>query len=115
MGDVDKTKEQLISELVVLRQRVTEVETLETERKRAEEEIRKLQERFSGLYNSSKDAIGFASDDGTLMDVNDSFCQLTGYSKQELLTGKKYQDMTPKEYNEWEAKIIERGKQGCIR
>jgi len=79
-----------------------------TERKKAGEEIRKVQERFSGIYNSSKDAIGYASLDGVLLDVNDSFCKLTGYSRKELLTRKKYQDITPKEYHEYEAKIIER-------
>jgi len=79
-----------------------------TERKKAGEEIGKVQERFSEIYNSSKDAIGYASLDGVLLDVNDSFCKLTGYSREELLTRKKYQDITPKEYHEYEAKIIER-------
>jgi len=79
-----------------------------TERKQAEEEIRKVQERFSGIYNSSKDAIGYASLEGVLLDVNDSFCKLTGYSREELLAGKKYQDITPKEYHEYEAKTTER-------
>lgn len=83
------------------------METLEAERKRVREEIRKVQERFSGIYNSSKDAIGYASLEGVLLDGNDSFCQLTGYSKGELVT-RSYQDITPKEYDEYEAKIIER-------
>jgi len=78
-----------------------------TTRKR-ERKHEEVQDRFTGLYNSSKDAIGFASLDGMLLDVNDSFCKLTGYSKEELLTGKRYQDITPKEYEEYEAKTIER-------
>src|SRR3989337_3678618 len=77
--------------------------TRKRERKHAE-----VQDRFTGLYNSSKDAIGFASSDGMLLDVNDSFCKLTGYSKKELLTRKRFQDITPKEYEEYEAKTIER-------
>ncbi len=75
--------------------------------KKRERERAKFYERFVGIYNSSKDAIGYASLDGVLLDVNDSFCRLTGYSKEELLT-KKYQDITPKEYKENEAKTIER-------
>ena len=35
-----KTKEQLIEELVELRRRITELGTLETERKQAEKELR---------------------------------------------------------------------------
>ncbi len=77
-----------------------------TERRRAEEALREAQERFSGLYNSSKDAIGWAALDGTILDVNEAFTTLTGYSREELLTGKKYQDITPAEYQEWEAEII---------
>jgi PAS domain S-box-containing protein len=72
------------------------------------EELREAQERFRGLYDSSHDAIGFASPDGTLVDVNNAFSQLTGYSREELLSGKKYQDITPEEYREWEAEIAER-------
>jgi signal transduction histidine kinase len=42
MGDIDKTREQLIDELVKMRQRIAELEALDTERKQAEEELRKL-------------------------------------------------------------------------
>jgi PAS domain S-box-containing protein len=79
-----------------------------TEQKKMQEEAEDIRERFSGLFNSSKDAIGFSSLKGTLLDINDSFSDLTGYTKEELLAGKKYQDLTPKEYHEYEAKMIER-------
>ena len=54
MKDQDKTKEQLINELVELRQRVTKLEAADTERKRAEEALlrakaeaqRRLQEQI---------------------------------------------------------------------
>lgn len=42
MKDEDKTKEQLINELAKLRQRIAELETLETDRKRAEQERERL-------------------------------------------------------------------------
>lgn len=70
-------------------------------------EFKKTQELFSSIYHASRDAIGYATLDGTLVDVNESFAILTGYSKEELLSGKRYQDITPKEYQEYEAKIIE--------
>jgi len=79
-----------------------------TERKKAEEENRKVQERFNGIFDSSKDAIAYATLDGMLLDVNDAFSELTGYSKDELLARKKFQDITPEEYEEYEYKIIEK-------
>lgn len=64
---------------------------------RANTALADLQERFQGIYAASKDAIGFARFDGTLVDVNDALIALTGFEKDELLAG-TYQDLTPDEY-----------------
>jgi len=45
MKDIDKTREQLIDELVEMRQRVARLEALDTERQQAEEKLRKLHEQ----------------------------------------------------------------------
>ena len=71
------------------------------------DEYRNAQERFSGIFNSSKDAIGFCNLDRVIVDVNDSFSKLTGYSKEELI-GKKYHEITPVEYHDSEAAVIKR-------
>lgn len=102
------------------------ISKLELEHKRAEKELRKhrnrlqklvkehtkelreAQERFSGIFNASKDAIGYATLEGAMVDVNDAFCQLTGYSREEFLAGKTHQEVTPEEYHKWEAKIVKR-------
>jgi signal transduction histidine kinase len=44
MGDIDKTREQLIDELAEARQRIAELEALDTKRKQAEEELWRLHE-----------------------------------------------------------------------
>ncbi len=75
-------------------------------RKKVEEEYQKIHERFSQIYNSSKDAMGFAALDGVLLDVNDAFLKLSGYSREELLSGKNYQDIIPTEYHQLESKKI---------
>jgi two-component system cell cycle sensor histidine kinase/response regulator CckA len=69
--------------------------------------LHEAQERFRGIYNSSKDAIGYATLDGALVDVNQSFLRLTGYSQEELIK-KTYQQLTPDEYKDTEAEIVER-------
>ncbi len=79
-----------------------------TDRKQVEEELRAAQERFGGIFNSSRDAIGYCTLEGVIVDVNDAFCRLTGYSREEWLAGKRYQEVTPEEYHEYEARIIER-------
>ena len=79
-----------------------------TGRKRAEETLRASEERFQGIYSASKDAIILSSFDGTLLEVNDACAALTGYSKEELLRGKKYDQITAPEYHQLEREIRER-------
>ena len=63
-------------------------------RKQAEDELRRSQERFRGIYDSSKDAIGYVNLRGEILDVNKAFIELTGYSREELVTGKTFRDLT---------------------
>jgi len=57
MKDKDKTKEQLLYELAKLRQRCTELEASEPERKRAEEALKKSQEKLVFLLKNIPDFI----------------------------------------------------------
>ncbi len=79
-----------------------------TLRKRAEEEYRKAQERLKGVYSCSVDAMGYAALDGTLLDVNEAYVRLTGYSAEELIGRKKYQELTAPEYVAREAQLLDR-------
>ena len=68
MRDIDKTKEQLVSELAEMRQRIIELEVPEIERKRAEEVLRQAQnelemrvaERTAELERSNAELEQFA-------------------------------------------------------
>jgi two-component system cell cycle sensor histidine kinase/response regulator CckA len=53
----DKAKEQLIDELLGLRQRIAELETSEEDRKRAEEALRKSEERYRRITAAVTDYI----------------------------------------------------------
>ncbi len=78
MKDADKTREQLITELVELRRRAAELGVLETERRRAELEYRTI-------IRTTMDGFWLTDMQGRLLDVNDAYCQLIGYGRDELL------------------------------
>ena len=56
------------------------------ERKQAEKEVRQSEERFSKSFHMSPSANAIARMDGTYVNVNESFCRSTGYSKEELIS-----------------------------
>jgi len=51
------------------------------ERKQAEEELRQSEEKFLKSFQMSPSAIAIARLDGTYVNVNESFCRSTGYTK----------------------------------
>ncbi len=79
MEDEKKTKEQLINALVELRQRITELEALETERKQAEEEIRRRSEELAAL-NAIAEAVSRSLDLGEVLhQALDKVLEITGF------------------------------------
>ena len=81
MEDQYKTKDQLINELLGLRERVDKLKKLEKERKNAE-----------ALYftrfpiDSAADTMVCVDHNARFIDVNDAFCRSVGYSREELLS-----------------------------
>lgn len=55
-----------------------------TNRKKAEQEILKSQERYQEIFTQSKDAIYICSFEGRFIDFNDSTAELFGYEREEL-------------------------------
>ncbi len=55
-------------------------------RREVEEALRESEEKFSKAFHSSPDAILIShTRDGHLLEANDSFCRLSGYSREEAL------------------------------
>jgi len=64
--------------------------------KKIEEQLRSSQEKFVSIFQLSPNAIAITDfDDGRIVDVNDNFCKMFGYSRSELI------GRTTKELNIW--------------
>lgn len=78
-----------------------------TERKRAEEELKRSEGRFRRLAESNLLGIIFWDADGKIKDANDAFLQMVGYTKEALHAGQlHWRDMTPPEYLPLDEKAI---------
>lgn len=93
MRDEEKTKEQLINELVDLRQQIadfketaTMCESCVNDRKMEEERLRQSEERFYKAFKSNPNLIGISTiADARYIDVNDSFLKVLGYQREEII------------------------------
>ena len=77
MKDEDKTKEQLIKEINDLRQKFARIKEFETSLKESEE-------RYRGFYESSIDGIVSLDTNGHIMECNQAFADMLGYTKEEM-------------------------------
>jgi len=70
MKDADKSRRQLIRELVRMRQTMDSVERLEAERQLAEEQRRELEGKWRSLAENAPDSIMTIDEDGTILFTN---------------------------------------------
>jgi PAS domain S-box-containing protein len=86
MRDSQKTRKQLIAELSEARQQLELLAAAEVERKKTTQELKQSEEKFYKAFLASPDMIIITSiKNGIYVEVNDSFVQTTGYSREELI------------------------------
>jgi PAS domain S-box-containing protein len=86
MKDQDKSKKQLMDELVKLRQQNTELEKSEIKHKQVEEALKESQERYKAFFERSLCCVCMHDFEGRFLDVNKTTLNLLGYTKKELLS-----------------------------
>ncbi|MBI5440654.1 MAG: PAS domain S-box protein [Deltaproteobacteria bacterium] len=88
-----------------------------TERKNAEEALRVSEERYRSFFHTQAVAIGELSLDGRFLEVNERLCQITGFSRAELLRMTPWDMTHPDEKRRTEERLTAylRGDQGTYQ
>ena len=95
MTDKQKTKQELIQELDILRQRVAALEQSELARKRAEEALRDSEGRFKTLFEESTEAQLLLDHSGKVVDCNTAFLDLFALQDETESMGHTPGDFAP--------------------
>ena len=88
MKDTDRTKKQLVEELDCMRRRIAELETMEAEYKRIEQELKlrgQILEEIVHILESAIDPIFIHDAEGNFIYVNEAAARSHGYTKEELM------------------------------
>ncbi len=99
MRNEDKTKEQLIGELVELRRRNTELEESEFKRTRTEKALRQSERRYRALVETVTDIIFTVDGDWNFTFLSPKIEEITGYYVQDLIWHPLVEILAP-EYTE---------------
>jgi PAS domain S-box-containing protein len=108
----NKTKDELVKELEVLRARLATLEQSQAERKQTEDALRQSEEQYRTLVERMNEGLILVDVDETILFVNNSFCELTGYSQGELLGKISYEVFQEREDQEFVRRKGELRKQG---
>ncbi len=113
MRAINKSKEQLTSEIKHLRQRIAELEALGSERKAVEDALRKSEEKYRTVVEISPDGIAIAAN-GRHVFANKSLARIFGVSSPEEVVGNPIMDHIHPDYRkiakERMEQLIKRGK-----
>ncbi len=80
-----KDEEQFRKELVELRQRVTELEKLESQCRQAEETLRETEARYHSIFENAVEGIFSITLDGRILAANPAAARMLGYGSPEEL------------------------------
>jgi two-component system sensor kinase FixL len=99
MNNKNKTKEQLLSELAQMRQRIAELEAADAEREQADEALRESEKRFRSIAETASDAIIIFDSHENIFFWNQAAKIIFGYSAGET-RGRLLASIMPKRFSE---------------
>ena len=103
MRGEDKSKDQLLQELMELGQRINELETVRIERKRAEEALRESEVKYRTLFKSANDAIFLMVED-EFIDCNQQTLNMFGCTREQIIGQPPYRFSPPLQQNGQDSK-----------
>lgn len=75
------------------------------QRQRVERTLRESEEKYRAMYESANVGLALCKMDGTLVEVNQAYCDILGRSMKETM-GLSYWAITPRDYEQQEAKQL---------
>jgi len=102
MRDEDKTREQLLKELIELRRQIV-AHSIEGRLREEYKKIKESEEKYRGLFQNSNDAIFIIDMSGKILDVNQKFLDLFVYSKAEILSARMPEFVESDEQEKYQA------------
>ena len=81
-------------------------------RRKAAEQVRQSDMRFRRLFEANIFGLAVMNLDGRVLDANDAYLKLIGYSRRDLEAGEiRWDILTPPEYHEWNARAVREMRQ----
>jgi len=105
MKSKEKTKEQVIDELVKLRQQITELKKLNIKYQQIEETLHESEEKYRILSEATTDCILIETVEGRVLECNTAGAKMFGYNKKDMI-GLTIADRVPEEFAKKLPKVI---------
>ena len=97
MQDTEQTRDQLISELTILRKRVKELGQCEAERTETEEALARSEEVFLDLFNATEEIAFLMETDGTILIANNNSARFYGIASEHIVGKSIYDTYTSRQ------------------
>ncbi len=70
--------------------------------KEAFKELREIQARYKEIFEGSRDGFVIVNSSGQIINANKAYCDMLGYSLEELKQLENFYEITPEKWREWE-------------